>query len=91
MNTHCDRYGQDIIGEDEHGRWFGTEDQPITLPENIEAPKPRRLYRWRVDGYWLADPYVAFVRAPSRQRVEDFFHGIRIREFTIEKVRRPVW
>jgi hypothetical protein len=82
IDTTVDRHGQDIFGEDDDGRWMGTEDQPVPLDD---APRGA-MRRWVVDGYLGPEPFRAFVLARSEERVKDYFAGMRIRELEVERL-----
>lgn len=78
-----DRYGQDIVGDDEHGAWFGTEDQPIRL-DRARDWRLRRLKRFVVFGYLRAESFKAVVRARDKERVERYLTEMGVREMVFE-------
>lgn len=77
-----DRHGTDVMGSDEDGVWFGTEDQPVTLHDRDDdgGRLPTRKRRFVVNGYLEAEPFVAYVRASSLDRTIDYFRGWGVRE-----------
>jgi len=88
IDTTVDKHGTDIIGEDEYGMWMGTDDQPINI-DFIPRGMKRRCKRWKVYGYFRAQEFTAVVLAPDRERVEDYFLGLRVKDMMIIQEGKP--
>ena len=80
-----DREGRAQVGEDEHGMWWGTRLLPIRLPPE-EGERRGRSRVWHVEGWLGPERFDAWVRAPGKRRVRDYFEAWGMRDVVVEPV-----
>lgn len=83
LDVNVDRDGTDLVGEDEHGRWFGTEAHPLPL-EFSEELRRRSRRRFTVYGYLGPDEFDAHVLSVyDAAHVEAYFRFWGVRDVMV--------
>lgn len=83
-----DAAGQDLMGGDDEGLWFGTELSPETLHDYTEDGWRLRNVRrqvYVVNGFLGAQPFVAYVRAKSLERAREYFGALGVSDLTVAR------
>jgi hypothetical protein len=81
-----DRNGHDVFGEDEFGRWTGTELVPFPIYDKDDdgvRPHSRRARLFLAIGWSRGELWEFFARAESAASVEAYLRGMGLRDIEV--------
>jgi hypothetical protein len=80
-------------GEDEYGRWLGTEHDPFPIYPDVGRPLtsaeqrlPKRFY---VEAFWGSEPFHSYARARSAEDVRRYFTNMGLRDIRVQEDKGP--
>lgn len=84
LDPWVDRHGSDLVGEDEHSSWWGTDLRPLRIYEGPDAP--RKAQAFIVEGYMrgTGEPFDGRVLASSERAVRRYFARL-LADVTVER------